>query len=161
MARSTSYRLEDEPRPGALARVAVEPLWPLLALMLAGAWLGLPWFVLNGFAVGSPSRYRELLLASLCMLGSVAIGFALLYAWQAGYIESKAGLQYAMLVLVVWKLAIGYTLFSLQSSTIELYQYYGGVLSRWGLPIALLGAFLLRSMVLGLLPFTLWLLVMS
>ncbi|EQM71360.1 hypothetical protein [Pseudomonas sp. TUM22785] len=154
------YRLDDEPRPGALARLAVEPLWPLLGLMLGGAWLGLPWFVLNGMAVGSPTRVREAALAAIGLLGSLGLAFGLLYLWQGGILD-KGSLQYAMLVLVVWKLAIGYALFVMQASTIELYQYYGGVLNRFGLPVVLLGAFFLRGMVLNLLPFTLWFLVLS
>lgn len=154
------YRLDDEPRPGALARLAVEPLWPLLGLMLGGAWLGLPWFVLNGIAVGSPTRVREAALAAIGLLGSLGLAFGLLYLWQGGVLD-KGGLQYAMLVLVVWKLAIGYALFVMQASTIELYQYYGGVLNRFGLPVVLLGAFFLRGLVLNLLPFTLWFLVLS
>ncbi|BCD87408.1 hypothetical protein PSm6_38150 [Pseudomonas solani] len=154
------YRLDDEPRPGALARLAVEPLWPLLGLMLGGAWLGLPWFVLNGMAVGSPTRVREAALAAIGLLGSLGLAFGLLYLWQGGILD-KGSLQYAMLVLVVWKLAIGYALFVMQASTIELYQYYGGVLNRFGLPVVLLGAFFLRGLVLNLLPFTLWFLVLS
>lgn len=154
------YRLDDEPRPGALARLAVEPLWPLLGLMLGGAWLGLPWFVLNGVAVGSPTRVREAALAAIGLLGSLGLAFGLLYLWQGGILD-KGSLQYAMLVLVVWKLAIGYALFVMQASTIELYQYYGGVLNRFGLPVVLLGAFFLRGLVLNLLPFTLWFLVLS
>ena len=54
------YRIEDEPQPGAMAQVAVDPLWPLLGLMFVGAWFSWPWFVVNGFAVGSPTRWREL-----------------------------------------------------------------------------------------------------
>lgn len=154
------YRLDDEPRPGALARLAVEPLWPLLGLMLGGAWLGLPWFVLNGMAVGSPTRVREAVLAAIGLLASLGLAFGLLYLWQGGILD-KGSLQYAMLVLVVWKLAIGYALFVMQASTIELYQYYGGVLNRFGLPVVLLGAFFLRGLVLNLLPFTLWFLVLS
>lgn len=157
----TGYRLQDEARPGTLAKLAVEPLWPLLGLMLGGAWLGLPWFALNGLAVGSPTKGRELLIAGVGLLGSLLIAFGLLSAWQAGYIVSKEAMQYALLVLVVWKLVIGYALFSLQSATIELYQYYGGVLNRFGLPVVLLGAFALRGPVLELLPSPLWYLVVS
>lgn len=154
------YRLDDEPVPGMLARLAVEPLWPLLALMLGGFWLGLPWFVFNGFAVGSPTRVREAVIAVLGLFGAVVIAFALIYLWQAGYIH-KDGLQYALLVLVVWKLMVAYALFVAQSATIEIYQYYGGGLNRFGMPVMLLGAFVLRGVVLGSLPFTLWQLVLS
>lgn len=159
--RRKAYRLIDEPSPGAMARIAVEPIWPLLALMLAGNWLGMPWLALNGFAVGSPTRWRESMLAALGLLGSFLLAFGLSYAWQARFIESEHVLRYALLSLVVWKLALGYLIFSLQSATIELYQYYGGVLGRFGLPVALLGGFLLRGMVLGLFSSSIWFLVLS
>ena len=56
----SSYRLPDEPKPGRLERLVTDPIWPLFATMLAGAWLGLPWFAFNAFALGSPTRWREL-----------------------------------------------------------------------------------------------------
>ncbi|MET1078410.1 MAG: hypothetical protein ABWY06_10375 [Pseudomonas sp.] len=155
------YRLRDEPQPGVLAKLAVEPLWPLLALMLAGAWLGFPWLALNAVAVGSPTKKREFLLVTTAVLGSLALGLGLLHGLKAGYIPSENVLPYALLVLVVWKLSLGYALFSLQSETIELYRYYGGVLSRFGLPVMLVGAFVLRPVVLGLLSSPLWYLVVS
>ncbi|WP_339478871.1 MULTISPECIES: hypothetical protein [unclassified Pseudomonas] len=161
MAQYGGYRIEDEPRPGALAKWAVSPFWPLLGLMLGGAWLGLPWFVFNAIAVGSPTRLREWLLAGLCLVGSLIIGVVLLQLVDAGYIQSQAQIQYALLILVVWKLAIGYLLFMQQNATIEIYQYYGGVLNRFGLPVVLVGAFVLKGMVIKWVPATLWYLVVS
>ncbi|WP_448651624.1 hypothetical protein ACSHWC_28050 [Pseudomonas fluorescens] len=161
MAQYGGYRIEDEPRPGALAKWAVSPIWPLLGLMLGGAWLGLPWFVFNSIAVGSPTRVREWVLAGVALVGSVVIGFGLLQLVGFGYIQSQAQIQYALLVLVVWKLSLGYLLYIQQNETIEIYQYYGGVLNRFGLPLALIGGFVLKSMVVNWVPSTLWYLVVS
>ncbi|WP_460146261.1 hypothetical protein [Pseudomonas sp. H3_H08] len=121
----------------------------------------MPWFVFNAIAVGSPTRVREWLLAGLCLVGSLVIGAVLLQLVGAGYIQSQAQIQYALLTLVVWKLAIGYLLFMQQNATIEIYQYYGGVLNRFGLPVVLVGAFVLKGMVIKWVPATLWYLVVS
>ena len=45
--------------------------------------------------------------------------------------------------------------------SIELYQYYGGVLNRFAPLVALAGAFLLKGIVVTLVPATLWYLVVS
>jgi hypothetical protein len=155
------YRIEDEPRPGGLARFAVAPFWPLLALMMGGLWLGLPWFVLNSIAVGSPTKVREWIWAGVGAVGSVVIGLALISLLNNGYLSTQAEVQYALLVLVVWKLTIGYVLFTMQNATIELYQYYGGQLNRFAPLVALGGAFVLKGVVVKLVPATLWYLVVS
>ncbi|WPO98672.1 hypothetical protein SFA35_18820 [Pseudomonas sp. HR96] len=160
-ARSSTYRIDDEPRPSAWARLAVSPLWPLLGLMLGGTWLGLPWFAFNSVAVGSPTRTRELTLVAVGIAGSVVIGLMLVHAVNVGYIRSAASWQYALLLVLIWKLAIGYALFVQQSATIELYQYYGGVLNRFGIVVVLLATFVLRDPIISAIPHTLWLLVVS
>lgn len=159
--RNSTYRIDDEPRPGALARMAVSPFWPLLGLMLGGTWLGLPWFAFNAIAVGSPTRTRELTLVAVGIAGSVVICSMILHAMDVGYIRSKAGMQYALLVVLIWKLAIGYALFVQQSATIELYQYYGGVLSRFGIVVLLLATFVLREPIVNAIAQPLWFLLMT
>lgn len=161
MATQSVYRIEDEPRPGALAKFAVAPFWPLLGLMMGGLWLGLPWFVLNSIAVGSPNRVKEWIWVAVGAVGSLVIGLILINLVEAGYLGNQSRVQYALLVLVVWKLSIGYVLFNLQNATIELYQYYGGVLNRFAPLVALGGAFVLKSFVIKLVPATLWYLVVS
>lgn len=160
MSGSARYRIDDEPSPGRWARFAVNPLWPLLALMLGGSWFGLPWFAFNAVAVGSPTRRREISLVVLGFAGSACLAIGLLWAHQRGLLSDDVRLQYALLLVTLWKLAIGYLLFNLQSATIEIYEYYGGVL-RNGLPLLLIGSFLLRAPVVGLLPYTLWRLTMG
>jgi hypothetical protein len=118
----------------------VNPFWPLLALMLGGSWLGLTWFVLNGWAMGSARKMRELGIAAIGIAGSVVIVLAIVLAAGAGALP-KSALPYALLVATVWKLGVGYVLFRLQTQTFGLYEYYGGPVSN-GIFVALAGAFL-------------------
>lgn len=161
MASQKMYRIEDEPTPGPLARFAVSPFWPLLGLMMGGLWLGLPWFVLNSIAVGSPNRKKEWMWVAVCAVGSLVIGVSLIQLLEAGFFSDKTQVQYALLVLVVWKLFVGYRLFILQDATLAIYQYYGGVLNRFAPLVALGGAFVLKGFVINLVPATLWYLVVS
>ena len=120
-----SYRILDEPRPGALARAVVNPLWPLLAVMLGGAWLGWPWFVLNAWAVGSPTRLRETLIAVAGFVGNVVLVAAMVAAYEGGFL-SQGTIPYALLTVTVWKLGLSYVLYTIQSRSFHLYEYYGG-----------------------------------
>jgi hypothetical protein len=128
------YRIADEPTPSTLARFAVNPLFPFLAVMLGGAWLGFAWFAVNSFAVGSPTRFKELvwLLGALGVAALLAV--AAFLAIDDGLLQARH-MAYAALVILVVKLAAAYAVHILQSRTIEIYEYYGGVL-RNGLPLA-------------------------
>lgn len=137
----------DEPRPGGLSRFAVNPLWPLLAMMFGGAWLALPWFALNGFAVGSPNRFRETALGAGGLAGSLALALAIGAADSRGAL-SETAIRFAVLGVVVWKLAVAYWLYALQSRSFGLYEYYGGPV-RNGALVAILGGILGRGIVLG------------
>jgi hypothetical protein len=133
----SAYRLADEPRPGTLAKLAVRPLWPLFAVMFAGPWLSWPWFVLNAFAVGSPTRGRELRLAVGGAIGSLVlvVGLALLVRQVAGL---AAWLSYLLTLVVIWQLGITYALYTLQARTFGIYEYYGGIVQN-GLPVVFVG----------------------
>lgn len=147
MAGAGTYHIEDEPRPGGLEHLAVGPVWPFFALMFAGSWMAFPWFVLNGFAVGSPTRYRELALAVGGFAGSFLLAVGLVVLHGRGVL-SDAAVPYAEVLLTVWKLAVGYVLHHLQSRTFFLYEHFGGQ-ARNGLPIVFLGALLGRRAILG------------
>lgn len=144
-----SYRVLDEPNPGGFSHLAVNPLWPLLAVMLGGVWLSWPWFVLNAFAVGSPTRSRELGLA-LGGLGGTA-GLLVLLGWlRYQDLLGDVGFSYAVVGLVVWKLLVSYWLYVLQARTFGLYEYFGGTVRNGALVVVL--AFFLRPRVLAGLP---------
>lgn len=142
---TATYELIDEPRPGALAKLAVKPIWPLLAVMLGGAWISWPWFVLNGFAVGSPTRRRELLWALAGPAGCFAL-IVLLGTLGARELVTGLGLRYLSISIVVYKLYVTYMLFTLQSRSFSLYEYYGGEIKSGLFP--LIAATLLRPRVL-------------
>jgi hypothetical protein len=138
------YRIADEPRPGTLSRFAVQPFWPLLAVMFGGPWLSWPWFVFNGFAIGSPTRNRELTLAVVGFAGNVVVSLLVGLLVVRELVPDSAR-PYLFLVGVVWKLGVSYRLFSLQARTFGLYVYYGGAVQS-GAIVLVAGYFLGRSL---------------
>lgn len=145
-----SYRIGDEPQPGRLAQVAVNPVWPLLAVMFGGAGLSWPWFALNSLALGSPHRRQELAWVVGGFAGNVALLLLILSLANAG-ILAGLGLSYAVIVLTVWKLAVSYWLYTLQGRSFGLYRYFGGPVRNGALIV--FAALFLRSGVLASLPF--------
>jgi len=73
---SPVYRIIDEPRPGPLAQIAVNPVWPFLSVMMAGGWLAWPWFALNAFAIGSARKRAEALTVLGATLAAGALALA-------------------------------------------------------------------------------------
>ena len=96
MPRASAYEIIDEPAPSTLTRFAVSPMFPLLAFMLGGAWLGWAWIAFNGYAFGSATRRRELgvALAAPLLTFTLCLALALLYEQQ---LVSRPGLQYILL----------------------------------------------------------------
>jgi hypothetical protein len=143
---ATTYHIPDEPRPGGLAQITVNPFWPLLCVMLFGAGLSWTWFVLNGIAMGSPTRKREIgiviggLLGNLLLLLGVSATYGLLG------VNREVAVPYLLLVVVVWKLGVSYVLYTLQSGSFGIYEYYDGAVQN-GLP-GLILAYLVRRMLL-------------
>ena len=117
--------------------------------MFAGGWLAWPWYVLNGFALGSPNLKRECALVAGGLVGAAVLIVVLFNI--AGFIVGEDRIRetvpYVILGIVVWKLVIGYWLYSLQARTFGLYEYYGGAV-RSGLLVVIAGA-LLRGTVLN------------
>lgn len=120
-----AYRIADEPRPGGLAQLAVNPVWPLMAVMFAGPWLAWPWFFVNGLAVGSPTLRREAGVALSGFAGSVVLLLGIGLLLGTGILEAWTR-DYLLLGLTVWKLGVSYWLYALQGRSFGLYEYYGG-----------------------------------
>ena len=133
-----AYQIADEPAPSTLAKYAVNPLFPMLASMLAGVWFAWPWFAFNSFAVGSPTRRAELAWLAAGLFVPAGVGMALLMAREAGWLPQLSP-PYVGVVVIVLKLVVVYAVFLLQSRTIEIYEYYGGKLVNgvWPLLAAL------------------------
>lgn len=145
----SAYQIADEPAPSSLARLVVNPVFPLLGVMLGGVWLAWPWFALNAIAVGSPTRRAELAWLGLGLVAIAALSLTIVTLFDAGVLP-RAWLPYAILVVVVAKLAVVYVVYSLQSRTIEIYEHYGGVL-RSGVWVVAAG-FFFRGRVIDALP---------
>lgn len=121
------YRIPDEPRPTGLIRYAVDPMWPLLALMLSGNALGLAWFAFNSRALGSASAAREWAYIAASLIGCVLVALAIAWAARNGFLENSA-ISYAALAFPALKLSLGYALYVSQSRSTELILHFGGVL---------------------------------
>jgi hypothetical protein len=111
--------------------------------MFGGAWLSWPWFVLNGFAVGSPTRRRELAIATAGFVLSGLVLLVIIGLAGAGRIPPRS-VPYALLALTVLKLGVTYWLHVVQSRTFEVYEYYGGVV-RQGFLVILVAYFASQS----------------
>ncbi|MEH6421417.1 hypothetical protein [Pseudomonas sp. CGJS7] len=130
------YRLPDEPLPSGLSRYAVDPLWPLLTLMLAGSGFGLLWFAFNSAALGSPTRWREWGCVALSVIGAPVLAGVIFAARGNGLLDAEH-VPYAMLSILLLKLGVAYALYLLQQRCFEIWEYYGGQ-ARNGLPLMIL-----------------------
>jgi len=137
MATGT-YSIVDEPRPGGLAHLVVNPFWPLLGFMLGGTWFGWTWFVINGIALGSATRRREIALVVGGLIGAGVIVVVLFGGLGAANAQSERAVRLAMLVVTLWKLAISYLLYMYQERSFAIYEYYDGMVKN-GLPIVIVG----------------------
>ncbi len=140
------YRIVDEPVQTRVSRLAVRPLWPWLALALGGAWAGVPWFAVNAFALGSPTRKKELTLALLLPVASVCLfGAVILLAMQL----PKGAVPYLLIPVHFLKLLVGYLLLTWQSRAFQLHEHFGGEI-RNGLYLMLASTFLRTSVLAAL-----------
>ncbi len=144
---AATYRIADEPIPGRLASLTVNPFWPLLSLMFAGFWLALPWFALNSAAMGSASRRREWTILAGGAALSAALGFGLYHGVETGVLSLDA-FRYLLIGLVAWRLGVAYLVYTLQAPSFELHQHFGGPV-RNGAFLVLAGAFLPTAKLLG------------
>lgn len=119
------YAIPDEPSPSGLAHLVVHPMWPLFAQMLIGSWLALPWFVLNGLALGSPTRTREWASVAGSLFGSGALLMVLAFAANSAVL-ADTGLRLSLLSVVALKISLAYALYLMQSRSFELWQHFGG-----------------------------------
>lgn len=143
---AATYRIPDEPRPGGLAEYAVNPFWPFLAMMLGGSWAGLPWFVINGSAIGSATFRREATIAALTPVLSIAYAFVALTLLDLLGLPDRA-VAYAVVLLSALKLGAGYYLYVLQHRSFGLFEHFGGRV-RQGMVVAIAAA-VLRAFVVG------------
>ena len=155
-----SYEIADEPTPQAgWENLVFAPSAPLLGMMWCGAWLAWPWFIVNAFAMGSPTLRREAQLCVIGFAGTIALAFGAFALVDLGIIESRMALQFALLSVVVFKLSVAYWVSEVQSRTFHVYEYYGGTAQK-AFYVLVAGSYL-RDLVLGVSSHPVWLVVMS
>ena len=154
-----SYQIADEPVETSLRAYVVRPGVPLLAIMVAGAWLSWPWFAFNAIAMGSPTRRKELALCAAAFLGTAVLGASVIALARAGVIASGLPLRLALLAIVTFKLTITYYIAMVQERTFHVYEYYGGPVRNAG---RILGAgYFLHGFVVGLSSDPLWVIIVT
>jgi hypothetical protein len=135
------YRITDEPAPSASTRFVVDAKWPLFASMFAGCWLSWPWFVWNGFALGSPSAKTELAWVGAGFAGNI-LGTVALLATLAFELAPMSALPYMVTLLSGWKLFISYQVYVTQARTFGLFEAFGGAPKNGA--IVIFAGFMLR-----------------
>jgi hypothetical protein len=159
MSATTRYVIPDEPQPSGLGHLVVRPSAPLLATMLAGAWLAWPWFALNAFALGSPTRRKEVVLCAIAFAGTAALAIALVLLHERGVVVGLTAIRLALLGIATWKLAMAYWVCTVQSRTFHVYEHYRGVV-RNPARVLIAGA-ILRAFVIGLVDSDLWRIILA
>ncbi len=154
-----AYSIADEPIESSRRHLVVDPSAPLLAEMVCGSWMSLPWFAFNAVAMGSPTRRKEIALCVLTLAVTTVLGATVLALREIGVIESRTVLRFAILGIVTWKLAMAYAIHTLQARTFHVYEYYGGPVRSASAVIST--GWLLRDVVLGLSDDPLWEIIVS
>lgn len=121
-----SYAIADEPHDTAWKQLVVSPIGPMLAEIVCGSWLSLPWFVVNALALGSPTKRKEIALCVLQLIVTIGLGSLLIWADDHDLIESRTLLQLSVLSIITWKVGIAYTITRIQSRTYEVFELDGG-----------------------------------
>lgn len=139
-----SYQIIDETRKSSFEKYSVNPVWPLLAVMLIGAWFGYLWFIINSIFLSSYYMKKEIAAIVAAILFS--IGFILLLSHSYDQmLFPKIAIKYLLLLVVVIKLAAGYYLYLKQSHSFSLFEYFNDYEVRNGGLILLVGFVLLRN----------------
>lgn len=154
-----TYAIADEPVETNLRHYVVDPSAPLLAAMLCGAWLALPWFAFNAIAMGSPTKRKEIALCVAAFAGTAVFAAIALALWDRDIIESRTTMRFVLLGIVTWKLAMAYVINIVQSRTFHVYEYYGGAVRS---ATYVLGTgYWLSGIVIGAIDDPLWKIIVS
>ena len=161
---SSTYHILDEPASRKANALIVNPFWALLAVMLAGAWLGAIMLSINAWLLRGPTWRREVGLACSLLIGSALIFVGLVIAEQSGLLPNVF-IPYALLLVVAWKLGVAYWVFFLQQNTFALYEYFSvQTAPSQSLPlgaIMVMAGTFLRSAVAGVFDSPAWIIAVS
>jgi hypothetical protein len=155
---SAVYRIRDEPLTQPRGFV-IDPFWALLAVMMGGAAFGALLFALNAYFLRGPTWRREIELSLTMLLGAAILGFILVQAEASGALAAGT-MNYALLIVVAWKLAVTYWIYYLQQTGFALFEYFGGKAQN-GLAVVFIGAILLRRVIVQAVDHPVWKVVVS
>lgn len=142
--RRSEYAIADEPAPGRFQAYVVSPFIPLLATMLAGSLLGLPWLVFNGWAMGAMTRKRDTVIAVVTWLAQANL--MLLAVMLVAFFEvPPRWIAYNNLLASIVVLTGGYVIQLSQDASFELHRYFGG--QEWPRGWQMLGVCVVLRMV--------------
>lgn len=122
------YQIIDEPRPGLLDRIAMNPMLPFFAAMLLWPW-GFLAFVLNSLAQNGAAKWIEILMAVAAVALGVGLGVAGAYAIVYGLLPETA-LPYLRVLIIAASMLLGYRVYLSQAETYELRAYFASLRSR-------------------------------
>ena len=155
-----TYQIADEPVDSALRDYVVRPSIPLLAIMVAGAWMSWPWFAFNAIAMGSPTRRKEIGLCAAAFAGTAVLAVLLLELVDLGVIQPEGlSLRLAILAIVAFKLTMTYYISVVQERTFHVYQYYGGSVRNASIVLSI--AYYIRPLILGISDDPLWIIIVA
>lgn len=154
-----TYQIADEPTDSSLRDYVVRPHVPLLAAILCGAWLAWPWFAFNAYAMGSPTRRKELALVAGAFAATFALAVGMLVLFHYGLLPSGVPTRLALLAITTFKMGVSYYLSTVQDRTFHVYEYYGGEV-RDARRIISAGWFA-SGLVIGLSDHPLWWIIVS
>lgn len=117
------YTIIDEPRSGLIQKIIVTPIYPLLCMMIVGSSYGYLWFLINSFALKKLFPVKELKYIIMGIAVTVLYASIFIYLKNDSYFNIST-FKYLLLPLTLWKMYIGYSLFSIQSTDYEIYNYF-------------------------------------
>ena len=134
------YKVLDEPSPKRLGWLCVSPLLILFVSVLAPIFFSIPmmgrywmpfaWLILNGFLMGSPTRWKEAIIG----VSSVMVIAATFFAWAFFFnLESefaRSTVPYLKIVIQALLFFSLYWVVFIQSKPYQIFEYVKELNSR-------------------------------
>jgi hypothetical protein len=154
-----SYAIADEPHETPWRHLVVNPSGPLLAEMMCGSWLSIPWFAFNAVAMGSPTNLKEIAMCVAAFAVTAVAAVLLILAIDRDIVVSTTAIRLCVLAIVSWKVGIAYWIHAVQERTFHVYEYYGGLVRPANAVVAT--GWILRDFVIGASDNPVWRIIVS
>lgn len=121
----SSYQIIDEPQGSKLSHTTVDPMWPLLGFMLGGALFSWLWSAINGIALNSPNRNRELFTIGVAISVFIAMYTGLGALMANGSVDGMNP-EYIKVAIISVELIFCYKIYLMQRGSFDIYEYFNG-----------------------------------